>query len=505
MDSRRGQSDAQARQRQGALLSQTRQITEAEKRAVLERQGLRCFIDNHPIESEADVEYDHIQAFSEDGKTDIDNIAIVCKRHNREKRTLSLSEYRDRLSLRRFFEGAKKRWLDDLLGVKLGFDGFGQPVGVDAASGKVTLLLDGHRIETNLTDCPATGEQYFFATIPVRALRNDVELQPRALEAERLWELYRHLLRHTQLQPAVCRLVDGSLLLFDGQHKAAAQVWAGRAAIDCKVYLEPDVRRLKETNLSAHDKLRQMPFYTSTLLEKYSAMAKEDWDEFLMAPGPKTEGAFVEFMRTKAGLTRGEAVKRIRSMIYRDILEDRDNQLRDYIAEENRTRENPLTMARLEKTLFSEFIAPPPLEDEFESEDYHRDEERANFVRLANLIVEKALADRWAPERKDAGHAKAERIFAGGALRAWVPFLRDAMAPALGVLDQDERKRLFYRDLDDARFETIGQLLDRLFSHKIWEDPDPQLRDLRYDNAQRAKDMLKEWGLTPNWILGGEA
>lgn len=99
-----------------------RQISEAEQQIVLQRQGLRCFIDHHPIESEGDVEYDHIRPYSEDGTSHIDNIAVVCKRHNREKRTLSLSEFRDRLELRKFFEGAKKRRLDDLLQAKLGAD-----------------------------------------------------------------------------------------------------------------------------------------------------------------------------------------------------------------------------------------------------------------------------------------------------------------------------------------------------------------------------------------------
>lgn len=60
---------------------QTRQITEPEKAAVLERQGMRCFIDDHPIESTDDVEFDHVHAFSEGGATAIDNIAAVCKRH----------------------------------------------------------------------------------------------------------------------------------------------------------------------------------------------------------------------------------------------------------------------------------------------------------------------------------------------------------------------------------------------------------------------------------------
>lgn len=471
---------------------------------MLERQGLRCFIDDHPIESEDDVEYDHIDSYSEGGRTAIDNIAIVCRRHNRDKRNLPLSEYRDRLRLRRFFEGAKKRRLDDLLHDRLGEGKFGQRLNFEADGEEATVYFDSGVRKLPLLTCPATNERYFFASVPVAYVRNDVELQPRALEPERVWELYRHLRRHTQLQPAVGRFVDGALLLFDGQHKAAAQVWAGRGTIDCKVYIDPDVRRLKETNLSAHDKLRQMPFYTSTLLEKYAGMASEDWEEFLLAPGPKTEAAFVGFMRARADLSRPEAVKRIRSMIYKDILEHPDNELRDYIAEENRTRENPLTMYRLEKTFFTEFIAPPPLDDEFESESYHRDEERENFVRLMNSIVERVLADRWAPERKDAGHTTAARIFSAGALRAWVPFLRDALAPALQIFEQDERRRLLYRPLGDADFENIEGLVNRLFSHKVWEDPDPELNDLRYDNAERAREMLRRWGLTPNWILGGD-
>jgi ParB-like nuclease domain len=484
--------------------TQKRQISDVQKQAVLERQGLRCFIDDHPIDSVEDAEFDHVHPFSENGVTAVENIAVVCKRHNREKRNLSLSEYRDRLTLRRFFEGARKRRLDDLMVEKLGSSGHGKPIAFEVDDGVVVLYLDGRQTRTPLMQCPATKEKYFFAAVPVTLLKNDIELQPRALEPERLWELYRHLLRRTQLQPAVCRLVNGSVLLFDGQHKAAAQIWAGRTAIDCKVYLDPEVRQLKETNLSAHDKLRQMPFYTSTLLEKYAVMASEDWEEFLIAPGPKTESAFVEFMRNKSDLSRAEATKRIRSMIYGDILEHPNNQLRDYIAEENRTRENPLTMYRLEKTFFAEFIAPPPLSDEFESEDYHRDEERENFIRLMNLIVARVLTDRWAPERKDAAHTKAARIFSAGALRAWVPFLRDAVAPALQVFEQDERRRLLYRELGDEDFANAERLIDRLFFHKVWEDPSPELNDLRYDNAERAKEMLRRAGLTPNWILGGE-
>jgi hypothetical protein len=486
-------------------MSLRRQITESEKQGVLATQGMRCFIDNHPVEDQSDFEFDHIHPFVEGGPSEAANIGAVCKKHNREKGSLTLSEYRDKLKLRAFFEGAKNRRLDDLLQTRLGVDGYGRPIAVELGATTAVLTIDGQRLETPLAECPATQERYFFAMLPVSVLKNDVELQPRALELNRVWELYRHLRTHTQLAPAVCRLVDASILLFDGQHKAAAQVWAGRNRVDCKIYVRPDVRRLKETNLSAHDKLRQMPFYTSTLLEKYAGMAREDWEAFLETPGPKTELSFVEFMRSSFSLSRADAVKRIRSMIYQDVIEDPGNLLRDYIQEENRGRSNPLTMSRLEKTFFAEFIAPPPLNDEFETEPYHRDEERTNLVRLFNAVVELALADRWAPERDDAAHRKAARQFSAGALRAWVPFLRDAMAPGLQLFDQEDRSRLMYRELSERDFDVVRRLLSRLLSHKVWEDPSPELNDLRYDNAERAKDILRQLGLTPNWILGGDS
>ena len=481
----------------------SRQITEAEKQAVRTRQGLRCFIDDHPIDSDADVEFDHIRPFAEGGQSHADNVAIVCMKHNREKRTLSLGEYRDRLQLRRFFEGVPKRRLDDLLEARLGPGGFGHSITTELTEAEATLYLDSGPIRVPVGTCPATQERYFYVTLPVSVLRNDTELQPRSLEPERLWELYRHLLTHTQLAPAVCRLVGTQMLLFDGQHKVAAQVWAGRPLVECKVYIEPELRRLKETNLSAHDRLRQMPFYTSTLLEKYASMASEDWQAFLETSSSKTEGAFVDFIRSRSALSRAEALKRLRSMIYQDIIEHPQNQLREFIAEENKSRQNPITMYRLEKTFFAEFVTMPPLTDEFESDAYHRDEERENVVHLFNVIAESVLVDRWAPERDDASHRKAARLFSAGALRAWVPMLRDAIAPTLGLFASEERARILYRPVAESEFQKIAKLIERLLSHKVWVDPNPELNDLRYDNVSRAREMLQSQGLTVGWILGG--
>ena len=93
-------------------------------------------------------------------------------------------------------------------------------------------------------------------------------------------------------------------MLFDGQHKTAAQLWAGRRRVECKVYLDPDKRVIKETVLAAHDKLRQMPFYTSTLISRYSALFKEDWEEYMERPGTKSEKGFVQFLTQIKGIPK---------------------------------------------------------------------------------------------------------------------------------------------------------------------------------------------------------
>jgi HNH endonuclease len=253
------------------MASLKRQITEPEKQAVLAQQRrnglLYCFVDDHHLEDKDEVEFHHIKPFSEDGPTEVENIGAVCKDHHRRIRTLSLSEFRDQLLMSRFFDHQDPRRLDDLLALKLSMNGFGHQVKVernDPGSLLTPRFTDPQRPPQKcpVFSCPATGMRYFYSVLPIEYIKNDNELQPRPLEQKRVWELYRHLTAHTQLAPAVCRLAENTILLFDGQHKSAAQIWAGRNSLDCKVYIEPDVRLLKDTNLIAHDKLRQMPFFT---------------------------------------------------------------------------------------------------------------------------------------------------------------------------------------------------------------------------------------------------
>jgi hypothetical protein len=485
-------------------MTERRQISDAEKRVVLDQHGRRCFVDGAPVPEDEAIEFHHIRPYSQQGATSIDNIAPVCRTHHRSIGTMSLQEYRDKLELDRFFESGDLRYLDDLIRAKHGR--YGEPIRFELENGQITLYLAKGRFSYPLYRCPITQWQYFYAIVPVEFLENDRELQPRALRQQSLWELYRHFQTNTQLAPSICRIDDKRLLLFDGQHKAAAQIWSGRQELECKVYIDPDARVLKETNLEAHGKFRQMPFYSHELMRKYADIFGEDWEHYMNeTEGQKSEAGFFSYLINTKKKSKPQARNEILEAIYNEIVDNPDNKLSAFLSEKNRSTNQPLTFARLKKTMLSTMLLLPPVEDEFETDTDYRKVERRNLIKLMNIIAEQGLSDKWNPDRNDSLHRRTQRIFSAGAVRAWTTLLRDAINQHLHHYTEDERQRFFYRPIDDQEFKYFERFVSKLFSHKVWDDPDPTgeiAARLAKDDATTAKSLFDERGLTVHWLLG---
>jgi hypothetical protein len=150
-------------------------------------------------------------------------------------------------------------------------------------------------------------------------------------------------------------------------------------------------------------------------------------------------------------------------------------------------------------------LVPPPVDDEFESNTYFRKDERHNLVKLMSIIAEEGLEARWAPERADAAHKKAERIFSAGAIRAWVILLRDTINVHLKNYTDEGRRLFFYRIIPEEDFDYFRQFIKKIFEHKIWDDPDPSgeiTARLAKDDATTAKSLFDEKGLSVQWVLG---
>lgn len=376
-----------------------REPTEEQKRQVLEIHGRKCFVTGHPIGENDPLEFDHIRPVDAGGPTSVDNLAPVCKTHNRQKLALSLSEYRDKLLLDELFQDSEPKYLDQLLSAKGKKLGQSLQYEIQDNEGRISVFFGGSRKEFTLYQCPVTHWNFFYAMVPVEYLKNDRELQPRPLRKKELFELYKHFRRNTQLAPSICRLVSpGSLLLFDGQHKAAAQIWAGRPAVECKVYLDPNASRLKATNLEAHESYRQMKFYSGELMAKYAGLFKEDWEDFLTTPGVKSEAAFVDFLMARRQLSKAKAKAEVENAIHNRILTDSDNLMLKFVSSKNRTRNQPLTHNQLKVTLFKHLIRDVPTAVEFESDKDFRETEQRNLITLMSIIAEEVLIEKWDPE-----------------------------------------------------------------------------------------------------------
>ena len=73
----------------------------------------------------------------------------------------------------------------------------------------------------------------------------------------------------------------------------------------------------------------------------------------------------------------------------------------------------------------------------------------------------------------DNAHKKAERIFSAGAIRAWTILLKDSINQHLRHYSDDKRAKFFYRHIQDEEFVYFRKFVTRVFSHKLWDDPDP--------------------------------
>lgn len=75
----------------------------------------------------------------------------------------------------------------------------------------------------------------------------------------------------------------------------------------------------------------------------------------------------------------------------------------------------------------------------------------------------------------------------------------------LQLYDAADRERVLFRQITDQQWTLIEGRLEKLFAHKIWDDPNPDVvAQLKINAVEQVRNFLASRGLTVNWILGGE-
>jgi hypothetical protein len=191
--------------------------------------------------------------------------------------------------------------------------------------------------------------------------------------------------------------------VFDGQHKATAQVLLGSKELPIRVFVDPDTDLLLVANTNAGTTLRQVAFDKSVQRRLGGSLFRDRLVRY------RADRALHE---TALGFSevdlynhfKGEAreIKRYIIDNQRDqITSHPDNKLVEFMDYAGKGAEKPLSYSTIEKTFYSFFIYPnllqTPLDYGEDAGDNPRELEIGQIVQLMNIVAEEIYEEKFDP------------------------------------------------------------------------------------------------------------
>jgi HNH endonuclease len=378
---------------------------------LLDMQGHKCFIGEEPLDPDVDkIEVDHIIPRAKGGKDDENNYAAVCERHNRTKSDSDLRIARclakyEEIKEAHAPEGPNRPNLGDFLAA---FGGGKCLLRMSRSGDRLTCSAEGQnnsRFETNVYKDKLSTLEYAFMLLPIEDIHHDSRINPRAVGPRIRGLISEFLDGNPQLHVALAwgTLKNGQIkvAIFDGQHKAVAQMLLGVRKFAVRLFIcssEKDEKILEnvllEANTHAGTTLRQIAFDQATQRFLGSQLYWEKIDAYkTQRQRPPDDLSFseqdlVSFFRGE----RREVARYILDDLRIGIIHHPQNKLKDYVEFSGKEGEKPLSYSTIEKTVFSLFInkAPLslPLNFKLEIGENPRQLEKDQIVRLLNVIAE---------------------------------------------------------------------------------------------------------------------
>jgi len=464
-------------------------------------QSTTCFI----CQEEIDVgihstNIDHIVPLTNKGKDSEDNFAVAHENCNKSKLDADLSiarllhvlkKMQNEINSRENKSASLKHVLEHYNGSKYGFK-----YTIENSILKYSFegVGDNKILTTSVFTDNISKEQYAFIDAPIEYIFHDEIINPRGINNS-ISKLIKEFKKgNPQLHLSLARIEDEKLRIFDGQHKAVAQILLGTRKLMLRVFLKPNVDRLTETNTNAGSVLRQIAFDKSIMRQLNNTLYFERVKKYQADHSLQEDNlSFSELQLVNYFKGDNANIKKyIIDSIKHSITYNEENKLKDYIDFEGKAKDLPVSYSAFDKTILSMFvnyktILSTPINHRSDEGQNPRELEIKQVTKLLNVIAEEIYVDKFIPEvgvsrieqkilkgqDQDItdGHLVAYRISKEEVLYNWLIYLRRAIENYFSntgrVIDNSN---MFQDQFDSQLWINIENFVKNLVLLPLWKD-----------------------------------
>jgi hypothetical protein len=506
-------------------------------------QSERCYICEGLIDLAHPVDVDHIRSKDRGGIDSRNNWGLTHAHCNRSKgnKDLDLQRY-----LMRFQKARKIHMLSSqgedafTVGIALSLHGGAKKdligkivIGSDASEYFITTWEIDGQIKTIkipvLTDQNNSNVKSITVLVPKEYCFHDADINPRSIvDLEPfIEEFYRG---NPQLQPSLAHLIldrhddgksgRGHILIFDGQHKAAAQLFLGNSLLYLRVFLNTDITLLKNTNFGAHTKLAQIRFPMAIQDKVGHDIFRPAFEEYLNSlddrSGIKESAFFKKLTKEERSEMRSHFQGYLKFRVV-SAMGAEGAQFFKYVETISaRSKTKPLAYETVRKAIFNNFLCLHETDDPIDIALEMRDKERDNLIRLLRLFTDKFLDRQFDlgkgiykieerlstdPSIKDP-HLRAYRLCRQAPFIVVMRELKDAIAQLLSIRRRYQnaswyRGQFLWADFDESEWSAIDKMIEVILSHKVWIERNEAYTRILSDTRLSSWDAILIRGTLP--------
>ncbi len=468
---------------------------------LLNIQNDTCFICNEKIDSSLhNTNIDHIVPLANKGKDSEDNFAITHESCNKSKQDSDLKIARILYKLKKIQENSfqNENKIASLKNVLQSFSGskydFKYKIDSDILTYSFSEIGDNKIYNAKIFIDHLSNVDTCFIEVPIEYIFHDEIINPRGINSSINKLIKEFEKKNPQLHLTLARLDDNKIKVFDGQHKSVAQILLGTKKLLLRIFIDPDVEVLTETNTNAGSILSQIAFDKSVMRQLNNTLYSERIKKYQEDHKLKTDD--YSFSEQKlVDYFKGENInikKYIIDSIKHSITESSDNKLKDYLDREGRAKELPISYSAFDKSFLAIFIDSKQILTN--NIDFRGDEglnprelEIDQIIKLLNIIAEEIYINKFSPEigvsqienkiikGQDSditdNHLIAYRISKEEVMYNWLLYVKDIIINYFSNIGKRTNlNSLFQQKFDEQLWINIRNFIINLKMLPLWKD-----------------------------------